>query len=109
MSARPKKKAAPKQSSRPSYRMMVMNAIAAQSHFGHGASRAAIANYIKANNQVGQQSFTANVRRALNGLMDDKMIVHGDTVQRYKLTDKGRDARKPNLENHPDKQHCISL
>eukprot|EP01083_Nonionella_stella_P036344 99177_1 len=47
MSAKRKvKKAAPKN---PAYKVMVMQAIAANSHFGHGVSRQAIAKHIQSN------------------------------------------------------------
>ncbi len=81
----------------PSFQMMAFEAIAHTRHAGKGASRAAIANFIKGNYSVKAEGahFNAALRGALNKAVDDGSLEHGSTTQRFKLTQKGRDARKP--------------
>jgi hypothetical protein len=89
-----------KKSQHPTYLNMVYEAISSQSHFGHGASSASIRNYIKANYDglADTGIFNANIRKALQKGLDDGYLEHGDTIQRFKLTDKGRKDRKQHGE-----------
>ena len=94
------KKAAPKKASHPSYKLMAMEAIAHTRHAGKGASRAAIANYIQSTYKIeGGGMFNAALRRALMSGCAAGVFAHGDSAQRFKLTDAGRkvrnDANKP--------------
>ena len=94
MSARPKK-SSPKKASHPSYKMMALAAIAASSHFGHGTTRQAIAKYIKTNFGCDGAHFNAALRKALADGVAAGVFVHGDSAQRFKMTDAGRALRNP--------------
>ena len=89
------KKAAPKKASHPSYKMMAMEAIAHIRHGGKGASRAAIANYVQKTYKIEAGGmFNASLRRALTSGCAAGVFAHGESAQRFKLTDAGRKARK---------------
>lgn len=79
----------------PPYIRMVFEAISHTRHAGKGVSRAKIANYIKDNydNIAEGSQFNACLRRALNDGLDRGVLVHGETTQRYKVTDLGRKER----------------
>ena len=105
MSARSKKKAAPKKAAHPTYMAMAVEAIVKHSHFGHGASRQAIANHIKSTYKLeGSAAFNSALRRALQKGLADGMLEHGDSVQRFKLSAKGRKARADAMKPKPKKK-----
>merc|ERR1712154_310874 len=96
MSARKKSpKKAAKKASHPSYKLMCFEAIAKNSHFGKGASRQSIAKYIQQNYGLeGGSSFNSALRRCLNNGMEAGIFEHGETSQRFKMTENGRSERK---------------
>ena len=96
MSANTKKAAKKSAPAHPPYQVMVFAAIAASSHFGHGVSRASIANHIQGNNKVSSGAmFNSALRRCLASMIAKGLVEHGDTNQRFKLTKAGQEARKP--------------
>ena len=92
----PKKSNSPKKAARPSYKMMVLTACATLSHFGRGVSRQAIAKYVAENYEVSEGSyFNTALRTALRKGIENGLLQHGDTKQRFKLTAAGRAERNP--------------
>eukprot|EP01083_Nonionella_stella_P191364 708383_1 len=90
-----KRKASPKKATHPSYKAMVLEAIASKKYARSGVSRAAIANYIQSNyNLEAGARFNSSLRAALGSGMTAGILVHGDTAQRYKLTDAGKQEIK---------------
>jgi len=85
--------------SHPTYMKMSLEAITKNSHFGKGLSRPAIANYIKGNYGLGSNKdtgiFNANLRKALADGVTKGFLEHGESEQRFKLTDKGRSFLNP--------------
>jgi len=75
---------------------MVFEAIASFSHFGKGVSRQRIKSIIQTNYPDLKKgaSFTAALRRALKTGIERGVLEHGETTQRYKLTDLGREEKK---------------
>jgi len=74
---------------------MVFEAISATHHAGKGVSRQKIAAYIKANwdNIAEGAHFNAALRHALKDGIDRGVLVQGETIQRWKITDLGRKER----------------
>eukprot|EP01084_Bolivina_argentea_P279105 477103_1 len=90
-----KKKSSRKKATHPSFKLMIMAAIAANTNRAKGASRAAIANYIKATYKMGgNANFNAHLRRALAAGLAAGVLQQGSTNQRFKMTDAGRKVRK---------------
>ena len=99
MSTRSKKKAAAKKKKKTSsgkkpYIRMAFEAIMHTRHAGKGASRAKIANYLKANYgdtgiAEGAQ-FNTCLRKALQDGIARGVLEFGATEQRYKITNLGR-------------------
>ena len=91
MSGSTKKKAAKKAAnvkSGPSFIEMTVKAISQTKDKRNGASRQAIANYIKSNyNKEGGALFNSHLRRALKTAFEKSIIKYGSTQQRYKLGD----------------------
>jgi len=79
----------------PTFRQMILEAIAGSHHAGKGASRSLIANYIKANYKGLSDGavFNAHLRKALNEGVDKGVLEHGETPQRFKFTASGKYAR----------------
>merc|ERR1712228_1025878 len=75
---------------------MSFEAISATRAGRKGASRQAIANYIKANFEVKSEgaSFNSALRRALKDGIDRGVIEEGSSIARFKITDLGRRERK---------------
>merc|ERR1712228_795636 len=75
---------------------MAFEAISATRAGRKGASRQAIANYIKANFEVKSEgaSFNSALRRALKDGIDRGVIEEGSSIARFKITDLGRRERK---------------
>eukprot|EP01083_Nonionella_stella_P191363 708382_1 len=95
-----KRKTSPKKATHPSYKVMALEAIASKKYNRSGVSRAAIASYIQSNHNLEAGArFNTSLRAALASGVSAGILVHGDTVQRYKLTDAGKqeikDANKP--------------
>ena len=78
-------------SSKPSYKMMIITAIASQTRSRRGVSRQMIASYLQQNYHVSSGGrFNAALRSALNSGIDSGIFKFGNTKQRFKLTDDGR-------------------
>lgn len=85
------------------YIRMAFEAIMHTKHAGKGASRAKIANYIKANydNIASGAQFNTCLRKALNDGIARGVLEHGATEQRFKITNLGR---KENKESNVSKK-----
>ena len=78
----------------PSYKIMILDAIASRSYFGRGVTRQAIAKYIQSNHAVSTGTrFTCALRNALKSGIKTGIIVFGKTKQRFKTSDDGRKLR----------------
>eukprot|EP01084_Bolivina_argentea_P166963 289852_1 len=75
------------------YIRMIFDAIEYTKAGRKGASRAAIANYIKNNfDSLAEGSrFNTALRKALNDGITRGVLIKGDTAQRYKITNLGKD------------------
>ncbi len=82
-------------SSHPTYLVMVYTAVGENKDKIKGASRAAIASYIKSNYDGLAEGarFNATLRRTLKDGVENDLLEHGASHQRYKVTDKGKEDR----------------
>ena len=82
-------------SSKPSYKIMVLTAIASQRKSRRGVSRQRIAAYLQQHYHVSTGGrFNAALRSALNSGIQSGILKFGDTKQRFNLTNEGRKLKK---------------
>eukprot|EP01084_Bolivina_argentea_P279106 477105_1 len=89
----------------PSYKFMILEAISENRNKILGATRPAIASYIKLEYEMeGGARFNSHLRRALTSGIELGILKQGSTNQRFKMTADGKKERKATIKKKDGKK-----